>query len=174
MKHFARLNITDNHILDEISYFVKCHVDFIWLYIPDDFTNGHMVDDILAICEGETAIWLESRASFGGYLEIDGKIYRAVPENTNRPWAGIATSLAEFKNMELAGAKFILIEHADVFNPQKPTILGNEGISTLFEDESYGWSILSVNTPIYIFGKLNKDQEKALNSSTFVEGYEIV
>ena len=174
MKNFARLNITDNHILDAVSFYVKCHVDFIWLTIPDEFTNGHVLDDVLAVCEGETAIWLESRSSFGEYLEVDGKIHQSIPENTNRPWAGVARSLAEFKNMELAGAKFVLLNHADVFNADKATILGNEGLYTIFEDESYGWSILSVNTPIYIFGKLNKEQELTLKKSTYVQGYQIV
>ena len=172
MKNFVRLNISDKNILDEVSYFVKCHVDFIWLVIPEDYSRLSHLDDILAICDGETDIWIDSPLKFK-QEEIAGVIKYGIPENKDQTWSGIAKNLADFKNMELAGAKFILIEYFDVFGQQKDGILGDEGLHTIFEDESYGWSILTVNTPVYVYGKMNKSQTLKLHEATFVEGYEI-
>ncbi|MCH2234801.1 MAG: hypothetical protein MK078_11180 [Crocinitomicaceae bacterium] len=172
MKNFVRLNITDNNILDEVSFFVKCHVDFIWLVIPDDFSKSHLIDDIISICEGETAVWIDSNQTFDNHF-ITGVIKYGLPKDSSHVWAGVAKNLADFKNMELAGAQFVLIEYFDVFGQSKDGILGDEGLHTIFEDESYGWSILTINTPVYVYGKLNKAQTIKLHESTFVEGYEI-
>ena len=173
MKNFVRLNITDRNILDEVSFFVKCHVDFIWLVVPDDFPKTHLVEDILAICEGETDLWVQSNNDISDEIEINGRIHYSIPENQNKDWAGVASNLADFKNMELAGAKFILIDYHNIFNQGKESILGSEGLHSIFEDESYGWSILTVNTPIYVYGKLSKAQSLTLHDSKFVGGYEI-
>lgn len=148
---FVRL--TPEHITDNFSEKIKAaNVDRSKLILVND--------PVLALSLGLENIFLE-------HSELDIFTVKSTYPNLN--FGGLAHSLADSKNLELAKADYI--EMTAPNNGRHAQPLGSE----LFQDvipkeETYGWVVVSLNTPVVASGLKSLNEVEKLVGSADIKG----
>ncbi len=176
---YRKISKTDFNIeLDEI---ISSGISFMRINPLKDNLSLEEGQLIAAACKGKVDLIVVDDLDYALGIDAQGlyitsqelkveDIMKAHPELSIGALAG---SVAECKNWELKGVDYIELNvnpRKDV-KPDLPTILGTEIFKDLIsKEESYGWMILSLNTPVIVSGLTSISQLRGLEKHADFHG----
>ena len=170
-------------ILEEVNTVLEAGIDWVQLRIKEETEDlEETAVEVKRKCEGKATFILNDRVELAQKIGADGvhlgKKDMPITEarklfGEHKIIGGTANTIADCKNLEIAGADYIGMGPYAFTETKKELspILGLEGFKNLFpKEDDYGWMILSINTPVVAIGGIQLADVDLLANETSVHG----
>ncbi|MBN4072673.1 thiamine phosphate synthase [Crocinitomix catalasitica] len=178
--HYITNGNSQNEILSEVDTVLKAGIDWIQLRMKDESLDHKAIaKEVKERCQDKSILIINDRVELAKEIEADGvhlgKEDMSINEarkilGDKKIIGGTANTIADCKNLELAGVDYIGMGPFAFTETKKELepIIGLEGFQNLFpKEEEYGWVITSINCPILAIGGITgKDIGKIMNTTS--------
>lgn len=187
MKAISKIQYITNgqseiEILEEVQTSIDAGLDWVQLRVKNEDLNFlEIAKKVQNICAGKVTLIINDRVDIASELNCDGvhlgkedmSISDARKILGNKIIGGTANTIVDCKNLEVNGADYIgLGPYRETRTKKKLSpILGLNGyLEILPKEEAYGWSLLSINTPIVAIGGIELEDVRELEKKTKIFG----
>lgn len=181
--HYITNGQSRDEILDEVNNAVIAGIDWVQLRIKDpalDFLT--IAKEVRDLCRNKAIFIVNDNVEVASEINADGvhlgKDDLPVDEarlilGYDNIIGGTANTLADCKNLEKTGADYIgLGPFRETKTKEKLSpILGLDGYRRIVpKDEEYGWTVMSLNTPVLAIGGILPEDVYQLKDQTAIHG----